>query len=270
MYKLLSVDDEPINQAIVEELFSAQFNITLAESGEECLTVIEPLMPDLILLDVSMAGMDGYTTCTALKKNAQAHNIPVFFVSARGTLDDKLKAYDVGGYDFITKPFNHAELGIKINHTIEAIRQLPPTDSLLTKPAVTSTALDDSKLLIEFINHCAKATSLNSLGKILLNAGKNLRLDCLVQFQIASASYPISAIEHLLPLEKALLEDPCETDTILEFNTRLLLRRPHISMLIKNMPVTDKTRCEKIKDILEALITGTEAKINALLCESAR
>ncbi|WP_198265429.1 response regulator [sulfur-oxidizing endosymbiont of Gigantopelta aegis] len=112
MYKLLSVDDEPINQAIVEELFATTFDVSLASSGEECLKNIHDIQPDLILLDVSMLGMDGYETCQALKKDTLTQHIPVIFVSARGTLEDKIKAYEVGGYDYITKPFNHSELEI--------------------------------------------------------------------------------------------------------------------------------------------------------------
>ena len=121
MYKILSVDDDPINQAIVEELFSTKYDIALASSGEECIQNINSIKPDLILLDVSMIGMDGYETCRELKKDENTCNIPVIFVSAHGSLEDKIKAYEAGGHDYISKPFNHAELEIKIKHTIETV-----------------------------------------------------------------------------------------------------------------------------------------------------
>ncbi len=268
MYKLLSVDDEPINQVIVDELLGEQFSITLAESGEECLAVIEQLMPDLILLDVSMSGMDGYSTCKALKKNPQSKNIPVFFVSARGSLEDKLQACDAGGYDFITKPFNHTELAIQINHTIESVRQAATESAALQQPAAD---YSDTNILLEFITNSSQTGSFKSLGEILLTAGQQLGLDCLLQFQIAAASYNIAAGKAASPLEKALLEDePEEQESILEFNSMRLFKQPHLSMLIKNMPVSDETRCGQIKNILEALITGTESRIKALLCESGR
>ena len=123
MYKLLSVDDEPINQAIIEELFSEQFTVILLTSGEECLAQIEQIKPDLILLDVSMPGLNGYQTCQALKAQENYKNIPIFFISARGTLDDKLKGYKAGGDSYIIKPFNHTELEKKIKQTIMRTQQ---------------------------------------------------------------------------------------------------------------------------------------------------
>ncbi len=121
MYKILSVDDEPINQAIIEELFSHRFNMAFASSGEECLANIEQIQPDLILLDVSMQGIDGYETCRELKKINNACDIPVIFVSARGTLEDQINGYKAGGCDYISKPFDHDQLEIKIKQIIEEI-----------------------------------------------------------------------------------------------------------------------------------------------------
>jgi len=123
MHKILSVDDEPINQSIIEELFSSNFEIFLVSSGEECLQQIKNIKPDVILMDVSMQGIDGYVTCRELKKIDQIREIPVIFVSARGTLEDKIKGHEAGGHDYITKPFNHSELEVKIKRVITNLKQ---------------------------------------------------------------------------------------------------------------------------------------------------
>ncbi|RKZ97935.1 MAG: hypothetical protein DRQ43_02235 [Gammaproteobacteria bacterium] len=123
MHKILSVDDEPINQSIIEELFSSNFEIFLVSSGEECLQQIKNIKPDVILMDVSMQGIDGYVTCRELKKIDQIRDIPVIFVSARGTLEDKIKGHEAGGHDYITKPFNHSELEVKIKRVITNLKQ---------------------------------------------------------------------------------------------------------------------------------------------------
>ena len=123
MHKILSVDDEPINQSIIEELFSSNFEIFLVSSGEECLQQIKNIKPDVILMDVSMQGIDGYVTCRELKKIDQIRDIPVIFVSARGTLEDKIKGHQAGGHDYITKPFNHSELEVKIKRVITNLKQ---------------------------------------------------------------------------------------------------------------------------------------------------
>jgi len=123
MHKILSVDDEPINQSIIEELFSSNFEIFLVSFGEECLQQIKNIKPDVILMDVSMQGIDGYVTCRELKKIDQIREIPVIFVSARGTLEDKIKGHEAGGHDYITKPFNHSELEVKIKRVITNLKQ---------------------------------------------------------------------------------------------------------------------------------------------------
>ncbi len=124
MHKILSVDDEPINQSIIEELFSSNFEVFLVSSGEECLQQINNIKPDVILMDVSMQGIDGYVTCRELKKINHICEIPVIFVSARGTLEDKIKGHEAGGHDYITKPFNHSELEIKIKRVITDLKQV--------------------------------------------------------------------------------------------------------------------------------------------------
>jgi len=123
MHKILSVDAEPINQSIIEELFSSNFEIFLVSSGEECLQQIKNIKPDVILMDVSMQGIDGYVTCRELKKIDQIRDIPVIFVSAHGTLEDKIKGHEAGGHDYITKPFNHSELEVKIKRVITNLKQ---------------------------------------------------------------------------------------------------------------------------------------------------
>lgn len=107
--RLLLVDDVPTNLSVLGEvLSSAGAKIFVAQSGPAALARLASVRPDLILLDVTMPGMDGFEVCRRLKADAQWHDIPVLFVSALSDMIDKVAGFTAGGVDYILKPF-HAE-----------------------------------------------------------------------------------------------------------------------------------------------------------------
>ena len=102
---ILAVDDEPFNLEIIEEILEDDYQLHFASSGPECLSVVEGIAPEVILLDVSMPDMDGYEVCRQLKSNPATADIMVMFVSARGTIEERIEGYNVGAEDYIVKPF---------------------------------------------------------------------------------------------------------------------------------------------------------------------
>lgn len=112
---ILLVDDNPINlEELTDLLDEAGFNVLRAESGESGLEIAEELQPDLILLDVLMAGMDGFAACQKLKETPSTHDIPVLFMTALTDTADKLKGFQVGAVDYITKPFQYEEVVARV------------------------------------------------------------------------------------------------------------------------------------------------------------
>ena len=108
---ILIVDDSPSNlQVLAEILHNKGYKVRAALSGEIALRAVVSQVPDLILLDIRMPDMDGYETCTRLKANAQTRDIPVLFISAMNQISDKLRAFEVGAVDYITKPFQAEEV----------------------------------------------------------------------------------------------------------------------------------------------------------------
>jgi len=121
---ILVVDDIPDNLDLLCSLLTRKgFNVTVANSGEMALQMVEENAPDLILLDICMPQMDGYEVCQALKKDPDTKDIPIIFISALDEILDKVKAFRVGGVDYITKPFHMAEVLARVNSHI-AIHQL--------------------------------------------------------------------------------------------------------------------------------------------------
>lgn len=120
---LLLVDDQPDNLRALSAILNGQgYKVRKAISGEIALDAIANFPPDLILLDVKMPGMNGYEVCAALKADPTTRQIPIIFLSALDDTADKMKAFAVGGADYITKPFQAEEVLSRIKHQL-LIRQ---------------------------------------------------------------------------------------------------------------------------------------------------
>jgi diguanylate cyclase (GGDEF)-like protein/PAS domain S-box-containing protein len=112
---ILIVDDTPANLAVaVQYLEGANFNVVVAQDGAEGIERAQLVQPDLILLDVMMAGLDGFQTCSRLKSIESTRDIPVIFMTALSDPNDKVKAFAVGAVDYVNKPFEVEELLARI------------------------------------------------------------------------------------------------------------------------------------------------------------
>ncbi|MEH1940491.1 MAG: response regulator [Nostoc sp.] len=120
---ILLVDDNPNNLKVLSEAIQrCGWKALMATDGESAIEQTEYARPDLILLDVMMAGIDGFETCRRLKTNPITQNIPVIFMTALADSTDKVAGLEIGAVDYITKPFQHEEviarlkLHLKISH----------------------------------------------------------------------------------------------------------------------------------------------------------
>lgn len=112
---LLVVDDDPVNVELLCDLLGAmEYRVVGALSGPRALEMVRERSPDLVLLDVMMPGMSGLEVCRQLKADPETSGIPVVFVTALSDTEDKLKAIEAGGDDFLTKPFNRPILLARI------------------------------------------------------------------------------------------------------------------------------------------------------------
>ena len=113
--KILIVDDVPANLDVLRNILAAGgYRIFFATSGEAALHVAAEVVPDLILLDVTMPQMDGFETCRRLKEIDNVREIPVIFVTGRTEIEDLAKGFDVGGVDYITKPIKRPEVEARV------------------------------------------------------------------------------------------------------------------------------------------------------------
>ncbi len=113
---ILLVDDNPTNlQVLFQTLDGVGCKLLIAKNGEMAISIAGKALPDLILLDIMMPGIDGYEVCRQLKSNGATSDIPVIFLSALGDTEDKVKGLQLGAVDYITKPFQPDEVIARVN-----------------------------------------------------------------------------------------------------------------------------------------------------------
>lgn len=121
---ILIVDDIPDNLRLLSRMLVRRgYEIITARTGAEALSYLEEAVPELILLDVNMPGMDGYEVCRHIKADSRLEGIPVIFLSALSEPSDKLRGFEVGGVDYVTKPFHFHEVIARVETHLELYRQ---------------------------------------------------------------------------------------------------------------------------------------------------
>ena len=119
-YELLIVDDIVENiQVAMNILKEDGYNFSFAKSGEEALELLQENDFDLILLDIMMPGIDGYEVCKRIKSDPRFLDIPVIFLTAKADIDSMTKGFEVGGVDYIIKPFHANELLVRVKTHLE-------------------------------------------------------------------------------------------------------------------------------------------------------
>jgi CheY-like chemotaxis protein len=114
---ILVIDDNPINLKLLRILLTGEgYNILTASDGEEALSVMSGFIPDLILMDIQLPGIDGLTLTRQLKANPEYKNIVIIAVTSFALKGDKEKALDAGCDDYITKPIDTMDLPVRILH----------------------------------------------------------------------------------------------------------------------------------------------------------
>jgi len=119
-FHLLIVDDIPENIKVLGSCLEYEgYVISFAINGEQAIEMALKTKIDLILLDIMMPGMDGYQVCRALKTEERTRNIPVIFITAKTEKEDIVNGFEAGGVDYVTKPFNTAELSARVRTHLE-------------------------------------------------------------------------------------------------------------------------------------------------------
>jgi signal transduction histidine kinase len=184
MANILIVDDTPANLSVLTTMLQQYgYKVRPAISGDVAIMAVNREKPDLILLDITMPGKNGYEVCEILKSSPDTRDIPIIFISALDAIDDKMKAFHVGGVDYITKPFHVEEVQARVNAHLQLQEQRRRIEELVTfKDEMMRVVSHDLKNPIGLILGYAEMmledeeTDLSSLKKIHRGASTMLNL----------------------------------------------------------------------------------------------
>ncbi len=136
---LVIEDDEIVARTIERSLRGHEFRITIANSGVKGLKIARRAVPDLVILDIIMPGMDGYTVCTEMRSDPILSDVPILFLTAKSKEEDKVAGFRVGADDYLTKPFNIDELILRVRAILRRAKPhpadaapVPPSQEVVT------------------------------------------------------------------------------------------------------------------------------------------
>lgn len=178
--RILAVDDDPMNLAVIEELLGDEYNLLQLERGDAVLEAAKEFQPDLVLLDIMMPGMNGYEVCEQLRATDGLKHLKIMLVSAKAMVEERLLGYKAGADDYVTKPFNLDEFLAKVRvyirlKSVEEVNELKMgfLDLLNhdTKTPLTS-IMAPAELLMA--NTPMDEDQRKMMGKMILDSAKDL------------------------------------------------------------------------------------------------
>jgi len=259
--RILIVDDEAFMREMLRMALEDSFAVDEAESGEETLSLLESAaeeLPDLILLDIEMHQLDGYETCKRLR--AAGYRMPVVFVSSHETLDERLQAFDVGGDDFIGKPFDAEEVYRKVDVAVQRYTQTRGIEATVQQILHD---VGEKGVLLAFLREAIRITDYVELAQRLLQSVGELGVRCHVQIRCDEGTFTLTPAGEATPLEQSIMEHAVSLDHRFRFGRRMVINYHFITLLIFDLP-DDAERVQRIADYVEMLVESAEAVVETI------
>ena len=270
-FKVFAVDDDPVVLDIIQAILSPDCDLHTFANSEDCLEYMKSEQPNLLLLDVNLPGMDGYTFCRLLQDNPDFRPTPVIFVSGNDTIEERIKGYDAGGLDFIVKPFEPEELLRKFMVAQELITtrlalagQLEDAEHL---SSLVMASMDETGILLQFMSKLIAMDSAEETASGLLDLMKRYGLEGVVQTRVGNNIQTVSASGHNQPLEVSVIEHVRDQGRIFEFKRRSVHNFERVTLMVNNLPLEDPDFCGRLRDHLSVAAQGVDSRLKALQTE---
>jgi DNA-binding response OmpR family regulator len=269
---VLAVDDEPFNLEILEEILSDGYQFHAAQSGPECLSIVNQLKPDVILLDVSMPDMDGYEVCRRLKNSVETKDTPVMFVSARGALDERIEGYNAGGEDYIVKPFAREELEAKLRALFTAQEHKKDLESQVQQATeIAFSAMSNSSevgIVMQFVERTKELNTQDALCSALLETLSAYGLSASIELRMDNGNFHhYSSNGTVSPIVVELFDLLKNKGRIYTFAPRMMINYRQISILLMNMPQGDEDKMGRLRDHLCFISSSAEQCLVSILTD---
>lgn len=253
---ILIVDDSTENRLLLRMLLEDDYTITEAESGSACLALIADDTPDLVLLDVNMPEMSGYEVCTTLRQDKATENLPIIFVSALDSTDERLAGFEVGGDEYVIKPVDGNDLFNKINSCLSRQEATKTAhDQANNNMRVALEAMTVSSELGQIIEFIKKGQEINSgidIGQAVLSLAQEFSLNASIMIDTDKRDF--FGCENDSMEAKFLTKIKGANDRIISIGIRTIVQDEHIVLLIKDMPLDDENRVGRLRDHIAVIM----------------
>lgn len=264
------VDDAADNRLLLRSLLEDEYRLMEANSGEQCLTLLEQEEPDLILLDVSMPGISGYHTCIAIRKLAKSKSTPVIFVSAKDSPEERLEGFEAGADDYLTKPVDGTllleKMHIQLQRGIDRKQAIAQSQEAMNVAMEAMTSSSELGQIIHFVKEVQAIQKSSALAAAVMTIAAQFGLNCCV------------LIDEAEPLLLGCSADSMEARVLMKFRNadqrithlgiRTVIHSDMIIILIKNMPLGDESRYGRLKDHLAVLADIANGRAQSIISES--
>ena len=270
-FRIFVVDDEALITEVIQDVLSEVGPVDTFSSSEDCLEKLElcqreGTLPNLVVLDVGLPGIDGYECCRLIKE--MAPDLPVMFVSGHESNEARLQGYDVGGEDFVVKPFSNAEL---LNKVKVFQHRLAKEQSMAEQMAMSEqlsnlvlASMGESGLVLQFLSKAIVCETEDELVEAVLHLLRGYQRQGAVQLRSVTGVINRCTDGSSSPLEVSVLDHVKTLGRMFEFKTRSVVNFDRVTIMVSNMPVEDSEFCGRIRDNLTIAAQGCDARLAAM------
>lgn len=266
--RVVIVDDDSFYAEILEDLLSMQgYASRHFLSGAECLAALahdagaEAI--SAFILDVVMPDMDGYALCERLRADPRFRHTPILFVSSKSSLEDRMRGYEAGGTDYLSKPAQPEELKAKLRLAIDNSRGQAAERS--AAPAVSSPGgIAGADTVLAFVQESLDAATVEVVADAVLRAVDQLGLAGSVMVRSDTRSLFQTSDGSPSPIERELLELTPPNQNLIEFNKRLIVNLPVVALLVRRLPELSPAEATTLKQRLLMLGRVADQKAGIL------
>ena len=267
--KILVVDDTVDSRQFLTMLLEDTYTIEEAESGENALQKIAEDTPDLVLLDVQMPGMSGYDVCVKLRTQSSTRGLPIIFVSALDSAEERLAGFEAGANDYLIKPIDATKLFEKIasvleeaNNKKQAVQGANDAMKIAMEAMTVSSELGQ---IVQFVKQAEMHNNATAVASALVDISKEFGLDVSVR-AITDQPYFVGCKPD--SMEAKILDRFSEHhERIVSVGVRTIIRNQYVVMIIRNMPLDDENRYGRVKDHLAVLIDIANGQLATIIAQ---
>ena len=254
--RVMVIDDDPVVSGMLAvTLGGAGHTVVEANAGDEALRRLDEAgadLPDVVIVDIDMPGLDGYETCRRIKAMEPGRDIPVIFLSGCDALEDRLQAFDAGGDDFMSKPFEPEEVlrktAISIGHRRRQHTVQSDQRAAFGAAMTAMASLGETGATLKFSSQALQCRSAVALIELMIGAMASYELQCQVQLRGPDFCLTRTADGVASPLEASVMDQARDMGRIFSFKNRMVVNYDNVSLLVVNMPLDDEAYCGRIRD----------------------